>query len=139
MIGAIIAKKKAKAGFAAFASRDIDLFIASWAEDATFIYPGNLPVSGTYQGKPEIKKWFDRYLEQFPRFSFTLKNICVKNIIGLSGSNVVSVEWDYTGENKNGKTVNNSGVTAIEIKGMKAIRVQDYMFDLDALKRAWEE
>ena len=42
MIGAIIAKKKARSGFDALSRHDIDAFLAHWAEDGIFIYPGNL-------------------------------------------------------------------------------------------------
>jgi hypothetical protein len=139
MIGAIVAKKKAKSAFEAFNKRDIHSFIASWSKDATFTFPGNLSASGTINGIAEIERWFSNYLQQFPRFTFSLRNICVKRILDVSGSNVVSVEWDYSGENVNGKTIKNSGVTVIEISGMKAIRVQDYIHDHEELRKAWEE
>jgi len=139
MIGAIVAKKKAKSAFEALNNRDIHSFIASWSKDATFIYPGSISASGTINGRAEIEKWFNNYLQQFPRYAFSLRSICVERIFDVSGSNVVTVEWDYSGENVNGKIIKNSGVTVIEISRMKAIRVQDYIYDHEELGKAWEE
>ena len=139
MVGAIVAKKKARSAFDALNKRDIHSFIKSWSKDASFTFPGNLSVSGTINGKVEIERWFNKYLQQFPRFSFKLRNICVKTLFDMIGSNVVSVEWDYSGENVNGRTIKNSGVTVIEISRMKAFRVKDYIYDQEELRRAWEE
>lgn len=47
MIGAIIAKHKTREKFAARNRGDIDTFLDNWAEDATFIFPGQSEMSGT--------------------------------------------------------------------------------------------
>jgi ketosteroid isomerase-like protein len=48
MIGAWIAKQKAPASLEALNRRDLDAWLKDWAEDATFIYPGDVRASGTY-------------------------------------------------------------------------------------------
>ena len=139
MIGAIIAKRKARSGFDSLSQHDLDAFLAHWAEEATFVYPGNLSVSGEMKGKEAIREWFQRFIDQFPLSSFTLKNICVQNIFALGGTNVLAVEWDVKLNNRDGEEFNNSGVTVISLKGRKAILVRDYIFDLELAKRAWGE
>ena len=139
MIGAIIAKKKAHSGFASLNQRDLPTFLASWAENATFVYPGNLSVSGKTEGKKAIEEWFRKMMEQFPKVNFTLKNVFVQNIFDLIGTNVVAVEWDINLTNREGRDFQNSGVTIISIKNGKAISVSDYLFDAEAQKRAWGE
>jgi len=46
MIGAMIAKQKISSAYDALNNRDCEAFLAAWRDDCTFIYPGNLPVSG---------------------------------------------------------------------------------------------
>ena len=49
MIGALIARRKASEGFEALNRRDLEVFLKDWADDATFIYPGDVSgVSGTH-------------------------------------------------------------------------------------------
>ncbi|MGW8247306.1 MAG: nuclear transport factor 2 family protein [Acidiferrobacterales bacterium] len=137
MIGTLVARLSAKAAYNSLNRRDISAFLSGWAEDATFIFPGEVPISGTHQGKQNIEKIFQTFLAQFPRFNFSLKNILVKNVFDLIGSNVIAVEWDITGENKDGLQFSNSGVSIIELRGMKARQVQDYFFDYTTLQKAW--
>jgi len=80
MIGAIIGKREVRAAFDAFNKRDLSSFLSHWREDATFIYPGNLSISGRIEGKKAIEEFTKKYLERFPEWKVTLKNIFVKNI-----------------------------------------------------------
>ena len=138
MIGTIIAKQKISSAFDALNRRDFSAFLAGWRDDCVFIFPGNLPVSGSMKGKDEIEKWFKNFLDQFPEIKFTLKDICVKNIFDFVGTNTVAAHWDINYTNKDGKNIQNSGVTIIKIKFAKAEWVKDYFFDTgEKLNAAW--
>jgi ketosteroid isomerase-like protein len=139
MIGAIISKSKVRAAFDALNRRDLQTFISGWAEDATFFYPGNVSASGKMEGKKTIQEWFRKYLDQFPKLNFTLKNICVQNIFAFGGTNVVAVESDLNLTNREGKDFQFSGVTVINVKKGKVVLVRDFIFDIVVLKRAWGE
>jgi ketosteroid isomerase-like protein len=139
MIGAIISKSKVRAAFDALNRRDLQTFISGWAEDATFFYPGNVSASGKMEGKKTIQEWFRKYLDQFPKLNFTLKNICVQNIFAFGGTNVVAVESDLNLTNREGKDFQFSGVTVINVKKGKVVLVRDLIFDIVVLKRAWGE
>lgn len=139
MIGAIIAKRKVCSAFASLNQRDISGFLADWREDAIWIYPGSLSISGRIEGKKAIEQWFQKFLERFPKLNFTLKNVCVQNIFALGGTNVVTVEWDIALTNQEGKDFQNSGVTIIKLEKGKAILVQVYIFDHQVSERAWGE
>jgi len=137
MIGAIIVKSKVRSAFACLNRRDLPAFLSGWAEDATFIYPGNISVSGKMQGKKTIEGWFRKYLDQFPTLKFTLRSVSVQNIFAFGGTNVVAVEWDINLTNREGKDFQNSGVTIINVKKGRVILVRDYIFDTEGLKKAW--
>jgi len=126
VIAAIIAKRKVSSSFGSISRHDLDTFLADWSENATFIYPGSLSVSGEMRGKQAIKGWFQKFVEQFPVSSFTVKNVCVANPFALGGTNVVAVEWDINVKNRDGEEFQNSGVTVISLKGRKAVLVRDF-------------
>ncbi len=58
MIGAMIAKQKITSAYDALNNRDCEAFLAAWRDDCTFIYPGDLPVSGKMEGKTAIEKGY---------------------------------------------------------------------------------
>ncbi|NIV33040.1 MAG: hypothetical protein GWN58_27425, partial [Anaerolineae bacterium] len=51
MIGAVRAKRGVTAGYDTMNRRDLQALMADWDNDAVFIYPGDVPASGTYRGK----------------------------------------------------------------------------------------
>jgi ketosteroid isomerase-like protein len=138
MIGAIIAKMKVRSAFEALNQRDFPTFSAAWRDDCVFIYPGDVEMSGRHEGKAAIEKWFKKFLDQFPQIHFTLKNICVDNILDFVGTNTVAVHWDTDLTNIKGEKIQNSGVTILKIKFGKALHVKDFFFDSnEAVKKAW--
>ena len=138
MIGALIAKNKVSSAFDALNRRDFSAFLSAWRDDCVFVYPGDISVSGKMEGKASIKNWFQNFMEQFPKIKFTLKNICVENIFDFVGTNVVMAHWDVDLTNRDGKEIQNSGVTVINIKLGKASLVIDYILDTgDKFKTAW--
>lgn len=139
MIGAIMAKKVVQSAFSNLNKGNIEAFTKTWAEDAVFVYPPGVAASGTIEGRENIRKWFAKWMEQFPKRNFVLKNVCVKNIFDLVGSNVVSVEYDVNFTNKDGKDFVVGGVTTIDVRKGKAVRVCDYIADTVAWKKAWGE
>ena len=138
MIGAIIAKKSIAACFEAINRQDLDEFMCHWREDSVFIYPGEIPESGTYEGKDSIKGWFRNFFDKHQRIHFDLQNICVKNIFDLTGTNVVAVHWHVRLTNPQGIEGHNSGVTLIKVESGKASLVKDFIFDLgESFKQTW--
>jgi ketosteroid isomerase-like protein len=138
MIGAIIAKKAIAGAFGALNRHDLAGFMAFWREDGEFVYPGDIPESGTFTGKTAVENWFRRFFEQFPRIRFDLRDICVRNLFDLTGANTVAVRWDITLTNREGREGRNAGVTVVEIQGGKVVRATDYIFDLgENFRKNW--
>ena len=140
MIGALIAKSKVTSSYDLLNSRDITSFLANWHDESTFVYPGSISASGEFKGKKAIEEWFQKLMDQFPTFKITPKNVCVKNVFDLVGTNVVTVEWVEENINKGGNKVQVSGVTVITLKFGKATYAKDYIFATDEeLRKAWGE
>ena len=130
MIGAVVARRAIAKAFDALNRHDLSEFMSAWADDGVFVYPGEIPASGTFKGKSAVEGWFRGFFDQFPRIQFDVQDICVRNIFALSGTNVVAVHWNIQLTNRNGRSGQNSGVTVISIKGGRVVRVKDYIFDL---------
>ena len=130
MIGAIIAKNAIVNAFRALNGHDLNKFMSVWRDDGVFIYPGEIPQSGTFDGKSAVESWFRGFFEQFTRIQFDVRDICVRNIFDLIGTNVVAVHWNLQLTNRDGRIGQNSGVTVINVKGGKVFLVKDFIFDL---------
>ncbi|MFC2031717.1 nuclear transport factor 2 family protein [Chloroflexota bacterium] len=139
MIGAILAAKSVRAAFESLNQRDVAQFLSGWDEDAVFVYPGDLSVSGEFRGKAAIEAWFRGFLEQFPRFQFTVKSVGVDKIFDLTGTNVVAAQWVLTLTNRQGKELQNRGVTVIALEKGRGVHIRDYLFDQAALREGWGE
>jgi len=139
MIGAIIGKRKVRSVYDYLNKRDLQTFTDGWAEDATFIYPGDISASGEIKGKKAIEGWFNKWAEQFPKVNIVVKNIFVSNIFAFGATNVFAVEWDEYATNRDGKDFQYSGVTTIQAKNGLATSVRDYIPDTEILKKAWGE
>lgn len=130
MIGALIARKAIADSFQAMNRHDLPTFMSAWRDDGVFIYPGEIWASGTFEGKAAVEGWFRKFFDQFPKIQFDIQDICVKNIFAMSGSNVVTVHWNISLTNREGRVGQNSGVTVISIKGGKVSHIKDFIFDL---------
>ena len=130
MIGTIVAKKNLVRSFQAMNNHDIDEFMSGWRDDGVFIYPGEIPVSGTFEGRDAVEKWFQNFFDHYTKIKFDVQDICLKNIFDLTGNNVAAVHWNIELTNRDGREGQNSGVTVITIEGGKVVRVKDFMFDL---------
>ena len=139
MIGALLVKRTAARSFEALNRRDLEAFLKAWADNATFVYPGDLTdVSGTFVGKAACWAWFERFLEQFPVLHFTVKHVSVSNLFAMTGSNVVAITLDVNEMNREGASFRNSGVTIVTVQQGKAVYVQDYLFQTgEEFREAW--
>jgi ketosteroid isomerase-like protein len=138
MIGSLIAKKALGDAFENLNRHDLAKFMAAWRDDGVFIYPGEIPESGIFQGKAAVEGWFKRFFEQFPRIRFDIQDICVGSLFDIAGNNTVAVHWDIHLTNREGREGTNSGVTVVSIQGGKVVRVKDYIFDLgENFRKNW--
>jgi ketosteroid isomerase-like protein len=79
MIGALVARKALAGAFDALNRHELAEFMSAWRDDGVFVYPGDIPESGTFQGRNAVEGWFSRFFEQFPTIQFDIQDICVRN------------------------------------------------------------
>jgi len=136
MIGAILARRQARAQFARLNAHDLEGFMSAIADDAVFDFPGQIDASGHHVGKAAVRTFFQTMLDDHPEIRFTLRHVAVENIFSVTGTNTLLVEWDLDYTNRAGRTFHNSGITSGSARGGKIVRLRDYLFDWIALAEA---
>lgn len=139
MLGAMLIQRKAQAGFEQLNRRDLPSYLRDWEEEAVFIYPGNISVSGEQHGKAKVEKWWLHFFDHFPSSRFTSRGIYLKRPLSLWPSNELMVHWEVQVANRQGREFRNSGVSFVQVVNGKIIYFKDYIFDLETLVEAWRE
>ena len=117
---------------------DLKAFLSAWHEDSVFINPGDIPESGTFQGKTAVEGWFRRFYKQYPTIRFDVQSIRVANIFDLLDNNEVAVHMNVQLANQAGRVSENNCVTMVSLKGGKAVKAKDFLFDLgDNIRLSW--
>jgi len=137
MLGALLVRRKARTGCSYLNSREIDNFLKDWRDDAVFVYPGTISVSGEHKGKISIRQWWMTFFEQFPESHFTIKGIYIRNIMSFLPSNQITIEWEVDVKNMHGDRFHNKGVSLVTIRNGEITRFEDYIFDHVTLGVAW--
>lgn len=137
MIGAVLARLMARKGCKYLNTREIDLFLKDWRDDAVFIYPGDTIASGECRGKQAVREWWMRFYDQFPKSCFAVNGIYVNNFMALAPSNELALKWSVDVADRLGNEFHNHGVSLISIHNGKVVRFEDFIFDLITLKKAW--
>ena len=140
MIGAWLAQRKIPEIYQAFNRHDLKAVLANFADDVTFIFPGDVRASGVHSGKEAVARWFEQFFAQFPTLRFTVRRVAVANLFDMTGDNVVVTRWDVEVVNRDGLQGHNSGVTVTTLRQGKAIHIQDFIFDTGPnFRTAWSE
>ena len=139
MIGAVILKLALRGAMDDLHHRRKDKIVANYADDAVLIYPGKFSMSGTRKGKAAVKDFFDKYFDQFVEEHCVAKETYIKNIFALGPSNTIAIRIHTLRTNKQGKSLENSGMTVIKVRMGKVVERQDYYSDVDRLQEMWGE
>lgn len=139
MIGAVIAKRMTRSAFDTINQHKLAEAMAGYAEDASWTFPGNTPISGVAKGKKAVEEAMTKWFKEFPKIDFTIKEVFVSNVFAMGATNSIAVEWDIVEVNDKGKEFHNSGVTTIRVKSGKVVDMKDYIFDANELEREWKE
>jgi len=128
MIASMIVKRMIRSSFLKMNQDkfDVDSFLSNWADDAIWDGASELGVGGTIKGKKAIAEWLRRWIEEFPKRNFAVKNICF-GAWPLSPTNVVTVEWTCEETDREGEKFKYDGVEVIHVKNFKTIRASEYI------------
>jgi len=123
MIGAVISKLARRGAMNELNHRRKDKMIASYADEAVITYPGKMSVSGTRKGRAAAKEFFDKYFDQFVEQHCVARETYIKNMFGLALTNTIAIRFHARRTNKAGKTLENTGITALKIRGGRVVEL----------------
>jgi uncharacterized protein (TIGR02246 family) len=135
MIGALVAKSRVRSGFAAIMRGDLDEFVSIFTEDGVV----NYPTKGDIRGRAAIREFYAHFLQVFPKVDAVVRDVGVQNLFDLVGTNVVFTHFSVSTTNRHGVTYTQEGMQLIRITRGKLTLLHYVFFDMDSLRRAWEE
>ncbi|WP_405774251.1 nuclear transport factor 2 family protein [Streptomyces sp. NBC_00859] len=109
--------------FDALASGDRPAIWDSWAEDGTCWYGGDLPISGTWQGRDQVINGFldTAFAHLDPEQEIGLK---VTNVFG-EGEQVL-VEWDSWATGRTGRAYREKNIGVFVVRNGKIHAMREY-------------
>jgi ketosteroid isomerase-like protein len=139
MIGALIARRVIQTGFAALNRGDTDALMKHWHDECALFYPGRVKAGGKYEGKPQVRAWFEGFFAQFPHRKYTIKQVGLTNLFDLLGNNTIFVVFELELVNRNQMKATNSGVSMITIRWGKAVSEKIFLdtIDGDEYRQSW--
>ena len=137
MIGAIVAKRAAAAGYVTLTRQDLDAIADSFHEEAVWEYPGDTVLGGRIVGRSAIREWFRTYFELMPETRFTVRHTAVEDIFALGLTNSSYVEYELEQVDRDGTRYHVTGVTAFHVTRGKIRHAKDYVFDQDVEATAY--
>ena len=127
MIASLMAKRALRSGWALMGQDhiDTDALLKDWADDAVWECPSDLSVGETIRGKKAAADWFHRWEQEFPKRKLIPKNVCLSGTCLPSPNMVAMVDWTCTETDKQGREYKYDGVTVIQMKNGKAVKVTE--------------
>ncbi|MEU8689690.1 nuclear transport factor 2 family protein [Streptomyces sp. NPDC048665] len=109
--------------FEALAAGDQETIRNSWAEDGSCWYGGDLPISGTWQGRDQVINGFlaTAFAHLDPDREIGLK---VTNVFG-EGEQVL-VEWDSWATGRTGRAYREHNIGVFTVRAGKIVNMREY-------------
>jgi uncharacterized protein (TIGR02246 family) len=108
----------------AVADGDLDTIVASFTEDATWTYPGDVPLTGTWKGRDAIINDFLGGATGGLFAADGAPTVELTNVIA-EGDQVVA-EWTAKGVAKTGKVYDNACLGVFTVRDGKIASVREY-------------
>ena len=103
---------------------DVDALRASFAPDATWTFPGELPVSGTWKGPAGI---IDGFLAQMTRTLDASVPVAVEVRNLIADGDQAMAEWTSRARSKDGRAYENDYSVVFRVSGGKIVEVREYL------------
>jgi ketosteroid isomerase-like protein len=117
--------------FEAINVKQWDSVVTAFHEEGSLIFPGSSPLSGFYQGRESIRRYFRRMNIAVPDLRFEV-------LQSAESENIVILEWRNRGKTRKGIPYENKGVTVLEFRGDELWQLRDYL-DTEKLKAGNDE
>ena len=102
---------------------DTETIVASFAEDATWLYPGSLPMSGLWEGRDAI---INDFLGGMGRYLDGSAPVVIGLVNAFADGDQVLAEWTSKATAANGATYDNRCAAVFTVRDGKIASVREY-------------
>ena len=102
---------------------DAETIFDSFAEDATWLYPGSLPISGLWEGRDAI---INGFLGGMGRYLDTSAPVVIGLVNAFADGDQVLAEWTSKATAANGATYDNRCAAVFTVRDGKITSVKEY-------------
>ena len=102
---------------------DAETIFDSFAEDATWLYPGSLPISGLWEGREAI---INDFLGGMGRYLDTSAPVVIGLVNAFADGDQVLAEWTSKATAANGATYDNRCAAVFTVRDGKITSVKEY-------------
>ncbi|MEU7167208.1 nuclear transport factor 2 family protein [Streptomyces morookaense] len=102
---------------------DLDVVRDSFAEDATWLYPGSLPVSRVWEGRDAI---VDDFLGGMARYLDTAAPVAIELLNAFADGDQVLAEWTSKATAANGAAYDNRCAAVFTVRDGRITSVREY-------------
>jgi ketosteroid isomerase-like protein len=102
---------------------DTETIVASFADDATWLYPGSLPMSGLWEGRDAI---IDDFLGGMGRYLDGSAPVVIGLVNAFADGDQVLAEWTSKATAANGATYDNRCAAVFTVRDGKITSVREY-------------
>jgi ketosteroid isomerase-like protein len=130
MIGSLMIKRNVRSGFEKMERGDVAGMMADLADDIVFETISAQGAAVTVKGKKAAEELFRKWLEEWTKWKFTVKNICIREVFPLlatfAGTSVIMAEMSVTQTHKTGKEFKYDAIEVYHIRRGKMVRMTHY-------------
>jgi len=102
---------------------DTETIVASFADDATWLYPGSLPMSGLWEGRDAI---IDDFLGGMGRYLDGSAPVVIGLVNAFADGDQVLAEWTSKATAANGAAYDNRCAAVFTVRDGKITSVREY-------------
>ena len=117
-------RRIARRSYRALSRGDYEHVVRSFARDAVLSFPGEHALSGTFEGRDAIRKWFERLHAVFPDLRLNPETIVVN---GFPWDTVVATRFTVSATLPNGRRYVNNGMQFLRLRWGRL--VEDLLYE----------
>lgn len=119
-----VVRRTARGTYRTLSEGDYERVLQSFAPDAVLEFPGDHPLSGSFQGVEAIREWFARLYASFPDFRIQPGTILVN---GYPWDTVVAARFTVTATLPSGRAYVNRGMQFLRLRWGRVI--EDVLYE----------
>ncbi len=122
----------------ALGRKDLAAVMRPWADDGVLEFMGHNPLSGRYDGKAEVRRFFQQVMDGVESLRIDVRHVAMTNPLGLTWNNTIYVEYQVEESNHAGVTIRDDRIAVFQYRHGKVVSMREWAFDPTNVERLTE-